>query len=203
MSLSVDAERLRDQRAAVLRRLVGAQISSLPSLKLRRAVLRLERRVRDERIGVRGLDDLRARLQAPRRRRRPCAATNAGVCFDSSAAAGRESGAALRRVGPSSHVTFSFLRAVCACHQLSATIATPAEQPPSRSLDVALDDERVADAGLRLDLVEVRALRPCRRTPGTSRNTAYSMPGSVKSMPKIGLPVTIVALVDAALRACR
>ena len=60
--------------------------------------------------------------------------------------------------GPSSHVTFSVRRALLACHQLSATIATP-EASELAPRPRRVDDERVLDARQPLHLVEVGADR--------------------------------------------
>ena len=95
---------------------------------MRRAVLRLERRVRDERIGVRRLDDLGGARSAwstlPSTR-----SGNAGFCFESSCARCAKPRCSAARSGLRSTSTCSLPRAVCACHQLSATIATPGIRP--------------------------------------------------------------------------
>ena len=49
-------------------------------------------------------------------------------------------------------------------------------------------DEGVAHAGHRLDLRRRFALTTLPPYTGHFSYTAYSMPGTVKSMPKIGLP---------------
>ena len=93
---------------------------------MRRAVLRLERRVRDERIVVRRLDDLRragerllgVAVDAQRERRL--------LRRELLRLARKPFAALLRGRRLRSTCTCSFSRAVFACHQLSATIATPA-----------------------------------------------------------------------------
>ena len=151
-----DAERLRDQPAPALRRLRRRPDLELAVLEVRRRVLRLERRVRDERIEVRRLDDLRAPTRARHRRRRPCGVERCGGCFDSVAGFAAKPCAALRRGRAFVPLHLQLSRAVCASHQLSATIATPGIRP-CRSVRAAFDDERVLHAGQRLDLVEVGA----------------------------------------------
>ena len=79
----------------------------------------------------------------------------AGVCFESSSAWRWKPSLLCCAVGPSSQVTFSFWRAICACHQLSATMATPRSRPVKSVR--AFDDEGVADAGHGLDFVEIGA----------------------------------------------
>ena len=94
-------------------------------------------------------------------------------------------------VGPSFHVTCSFSRAVFACHQLSATIATPPSSP-SRSVPPSTTNAwRTPGMALIASRLALATLPP---NTGHFSNTAYSMPGSVKSMLKIGLPVTIAVL---------
>ena len=162
----------------------------LAVLELRRAVLRLERRVRDERIVVGGLDRLRRAGRAPRRRRRPCASLLPAAASTARPPVLANAALLCAAVGPSSHVTFScFARRL----RLPPACRRRWRRPASDPVQVrrAFDDERVLHARQRLDLVEVRASRPCRRTPGTSRRRRSSMPGTVTSMPKIGLPVTI------------
>ena len=144
-------------RAPRCRRLARRPDLELAVLELRRAVLRLERRVRDERIGV----------GAPRRPspRAASAASTSPSCAD------RCAGRLLRQlvglrlrspsllcdaVGPSSHVTFSLLARGLA----PATSCRRRSRRRRRSaveVGAALDDEGVPHAGQRLDLVEVRA----------------------------------------------
>ena len=67
--------------------------------------------------------------RSPHRRRRRCAAHRAGACFDSSAAS-REPALLSEAVGALVPRDLELLRAVCACHHVSATIATPRSSPP-------------------------------------------------------------------------
>ena len=135
------------------RRLARRPQLQLPVLPVRHAVLRLERRVRDERIHVGAFDDLRAgarerlldvAVRAQLRRVRALAEL-VGL--------GLEAFAVCAAVGCSAQVTFSCLRAESACHQLSATIATPGIE--ALQVGRAVDDEGVLHAGQRLDLIEV------------------------------------------------
>ena len=133
---------------------------------VRRGVLRLERRMRQQREVVLGFDDLRRGLErgldVADRPRRPVPAVAGGVAAILAAmslhcveVAGACSAAA---VGPRSTSTFSVRRASLASHQLSATIATP-ECQRVVALARGLHDERVLDARQFLDLVEVGADR--------------------------------------------
>ena len=141
------------------------QISTLPSLTVRDTVLRLERGVRDERIGVRGLDRLGRVFQ--RRLDVAVAAKRLDRRLQSTSFSARAANSTLLCCAPrpSSHVTLSSLRALCACHQVSATIATPGSRSTSKPrtscvLHLTFDEERVAHARLLFDLVEVGAERP-------------------------------------------
>ena len=116
-----------------------------PVVEVRRGVLRLERRVRQQREKVLGFDGLRRRAECgldvtdhsaggprgpPRHRPGPARGGGGGVGRRRRL---RRQLARLRQVrsllcvaaAPSSQVTFSELRASLASHQLSATIATP------------------------------------------------------------------------------
>ena len=68
----------------------------LAVLEVRRAVLRLERRVGDERIGVGGLDDLRGAGERGVDVAVLAAASARGACFDELRGLRGEAGAALR-----------------------------------------------------------------------------------------------------------
>ena len=124
-----DVERGRHELAPVLRRLRRRPDLHLAVAVVRRAVLRLERRVRDERIRVRGLDDLRRALRAPDRRCRRRAAGTPASAWTAPAPAAQSlrcsaARSALRSTSPAAGGA-----RVCACHQLSATIATPGISP--------------------------------------------------------------------------
>ena len=129
---------LRRNAGAQRRMLQAGDLARRPDLEaavvvVRRRVLRLERRVRQEREVVLGLDDLGRGLErgldvadaAPPpcgggRRRRAADASPPCPC---TARCSRRCSAVA--VGPSSQMTFSVRRASFASHQLSATIATP------------------------------------------------------------------------------
>ena len=188
-----DAERARDELPARLRVLGGRPDLDLAVLEMRGAVLRLERGVRDERIEVGGLDDLGRALQRGLHVAVVAQRPGAAAARSKLGGAAREAFAALlgrRRLRPTS--PRACWRACCAAHQLSATIATPPSRPVE--LAAALDHEGVPHAGQRLD--SRRGSRTSTLPPNTGHfsKTAYSMPGTLTSMPKSGLPVTIAGL---------
>ena len=78
-----------------------------------------------------------------------------GVCCGELLGLPRKAFAALLRRRTLVPLTCSFCRAVRACHQLSATIATPGSRPVK--FGAALHHERMAHAGHGLDLVEIGA----------------------------------------------
>ena len=144
----------------------------------------------DEGIHVRRLDDLRGAGErgvgvavVPDRDDRRLLRQLVGT--------GREAALLWDAVAPSSHFTFSFVRAVCACHQLSATIATPGCSPSSSVVPSTMNACRTPGMAL---ISSRLALTTLPMNTGHFSNTAYSMPGIVKSMLKIGLPVTIARL---------
>ena len=111
-----------------------------------------------------------------------------GFSFDSSSARFANPALLCDAVAPSFHFTTSFLRALSACHQLSATIATP----PSRL--VRSDPPSTTNACFTpgCALITSRfALATLPPNTGHFSKTAYSIPGMVKSIEKIGLPVAI------------
>ena len=129
MSFGFDTERIRDEPAAAGGLLCRRPELELAVLEQRGRVLRLEWRVSDERIEVRGFHDLRCALE-----RRVDVAVLADVALRrllrQLGRLRREPGAALRAPStPSSHVTLSFFRACWTSHQLSPTIATPGMRP--------------------------------------------------------------------------
>ena len=90
-------------------------------------------------------------------------------------------------VGCDAQVTFSLVRADCACHQLSATIATPGTSavrfvPPSSTKACFTPGSALISSRF--------ALATAAPNTGAFSYTAHSMPGSVKSMLNTGLPVT-------------
>ena len=195
MSARLDAERCCATSArARPRRLARRPDLELAVLELRRAVLRLERRVRDERIGVRGLDHLRAAAAKRRvdvavlarircagglRRRAPPPASRTPRC---SAAP-----SALRPTRPSA----SRAR-VCAGHQRVGDDRDAAEQAV-RARACPRRRRRACTPGSAL-ISSRLALATLPPNTGHFSNTAYSIPGTVTSMPKSGLPVTIAGL---------
>ena len=186
--------------APVLRRLARRPDLELAVLELRRAVLRLERRVRDERI----------RVGAPRRpspRRASAASTSpslrsviAGRLLSTARPpASRSPRCSATPSVPSSQVTFSLLRAPSAP---ATSCRRRSRRRGSRPLQVRRRPSTTnACFTPGSALISSRfALTTLPPNTGHFSNTAYSMPGSVKSMPKSGLPVTIVGVVDAAHR---
>ena len=81
----------------------------LAVLEVRRAVLRLERRVRDERIGVRAPRRPSPRRRARRRRRRRCAACAPAAASTARPRVARSPSLLCDAVAPSSHVTLQLL----------------------------------------------------------------------------------------------
>ena len=99
----------------------------------------------------------------------------AGVCCRQLARALRKPGAALLRGRPLRPTAPAASAARCAP-------ATRNRRRWRRRYEAgqdrrALNDESVADAGHRLDRVQVRARSPCRRTPGTSRTPRTACSG--------------------------
>ena len=110
--------------------------------------------MRDERIRVRRLDDLGAPA-APGRRCRPREAGTPASASRSRRPDAQSPRCSAARSAPSFHVTRSRRRALCACHQLSATIATPGMSP--RVSVVPATTNACLTPGSVLDLVEIRA----------------------------------------------
>ena len=191
-----DAQGRRHQLGAGSGICVGAQNTTLPSLKARRAVLRLEVDMGQERIGVRRLDDVRGALAARPPRRRRGADRMPALCCASSAARCAKPSLLCAAVGPSSHVTLSFSRARLAAHQLFATMATPSLSPCGSPLGLAslaltMNASCTPGSAFSASTLALVTLPP---NTGHFWNTAYSMPGTVTSMPNSGWPVTIFAL---------
>ncbi len=91
-------------------------------------------------------------------------------------------------VAPSFQTTFSFWRAARACHQLSATIATPPASVAGSAPPSTTNAWRTPGSALISSRFAAATFPP---NTGHFSKTAYSMPGSVKSMLKIGWPVTM------------
>src|SRR3954466_531435 len=99
---------------------------------------------------------------------------------------------------PSSQVTFRLLRALCASHQLSATIATPdagpagPPGPPPRPAAGAgagtMKAWRMPGSFLISSRLALTAVPP---KTGHFSNTADNMPGKARSMLYTGFPVVI------------
>ena len=95
--------------------------------------------------------------------------------------------------GPSSQMTFSVWRALLACHQLSATIATPeaSELLPRPATASTMNACLMPGSRFTSSRLALTALPP---NTGHFSNTADSIPGGSTSMLNIGLPVTMSAL---------
>src|SRR5713226_2792856 len=178
---------------------------------MRRAVLRLERRVRDEGIVVVSLDHYRCALQRavriaifPQRACRWLLREFLGALREALAALLRGLAfiprhlqllARRARLPPTvrnnRHTAKQTGQIVAAFHQLSATIATP-QSKPVRSLPPSTTNACRTPGMALISSTFALTTRPA--NTGHFWNTAESMPGIVKSMPKIGLPVKIAAL---------
>ena len=88
-------------------------------------------------------------------------------------------------------MTLSVCRAVCGLPPAVGDDGHAAEQAVERG--AALDDEGLRTPGMRADLVEV-ALTTLPPNTGHFSKMAYCIPGTVTSMPKSGLPVTMAWL---------
>ncbi len=158
MSFRLQAERLRDQPAAALRLLRRRPDLELPVLEQRRRVLRLERRVRDERIEVRRLDRLRRALH-----RAVEVAVLSQILLRRLLRQGlrlrREALAALRRRRPFVPLNDELLSRLLDEPPVVADQRDTGEKSHQPALLGLIDDERVLHAGLRLHLVEIRARR--------------------------------------------
>ncbi len=158
MSSGLMPERLRDQPAAALRLLRRRPDLELPVLEHRRRVLRLERRVRDERIEVRRLDRLRRALH-----RAVEVAVLAQILLRrllrQRLRLRREPFAALRRGRPLVPLHDELLSRLLDEPPVVADQRDTREKSHQPALLCLIDDERVLHAGLRLHLVEIRARR--------------------------------------------
>ena len=155
MSACCIAEQLGPACAALLRRLARRPELELAVLELRGAVLRLERRVGHERIRVRRLDTFAAPPSAASTSPSLRSVNAPAPASTSSAACVAKPSLLCAAVGPSSHVTFSFLRARL---RLPPAVGDDRDAADAgRCSSDAVDDERVPDAGQRLDLVQVGA----------------------------------------------
>ena len=114
-----------------------------------------------------------------------------GGSFSSSAARASNAFVLCFAVSPSLQVTLSAFRAVCACQKLSATMATP----PSSSASAVPPStvKALSTPGMRRISSRFADFTLPANT-GHFRKVAYFIPGTVTSMPKMGLPVTMARL---------
>ena len=171
--------------------LAGRPHFELAVFEVRGAVLRLERSVREERIRVRRFDDLGRTaergvgISVLVQRVSPAAVSTVRPRV----ARSQRSIAARSRLRPTRPSVSS--RAVRACHQLSATIATPERRPVSSVPPSTTNAWRTPGIDLIWSTLELATLPP---NTGHFSNTAYNMPGTTKSIPNMGLPVTMDAI---------
>ena len=191
-----DAQGRRHQLGAGSWQLRRRPEHDLAVLKVRRAVLRLEADMGEERVGIGGFHDMRGALE--RGRDVAVAAQIGGRRFLRRARPRVWAKPSLlcAAVGPSSQVTSSFSRARLAAHQLFATMATPSlspcgSPPGLASLALTMNASWTPGSALMASTLALATLPP---NTGHFWNTAYSMPGTVTSMPNSGCPVTIFAL---------
>ena len=134
-------------------------------------------------------DDLSAASTSPYLR-----TVEPGGALSNSAALAAKPSVLCVAAGPRSHATLSCLRACCACHQVSATIAMPGSMPGSHGVYAAgvmppsmTRTWRTPGSAL---IWSMFALFTLPANTGAFSMAAYNIPGSSISMPKSGLPVT-------------
>ena len=155
----LDAERLRDEPARRPRGSASAPRSrACRRCEVRGAVLRLERRVRDERVVVLGANDLRRARERRVRRRRPCAASAAAPSSPARRRSRRSRGCSTATPSGALVPLDLQLLARRAWRATSCRRRWRHRRAGRRATCRRLRRRTRAHAGLPLDLVEVRAL---------------------------------------------